>query len=83
MVEEDNPQETGDTDIVLVGKCGGISQIHRVTHISRVLRLLRHHLEKGEAYCLRLNYSGDMKTRNNHKSGNLGCIAKVQCLCGK
>lgn len=43
--------------------------------------VIRHHLSRG--YCLRLNYSGDVKTRNNPKPGNLGCKAKAQSLGGK
>jgi hypothetical protein len=33
-----------------------------------------------EAYCLRLSYSGDLKTRNNHVSGSLGTCCHSACM---
>lgn len=46
-----------------------------------MVSVIRHHLSRG--YCLRLNCSGDTKTRNNPKPGNLGCKAKALSLGGK
>ena len=42
--------------------------------------VIRHHLSRG--YCLRLNYSGDVKTRHNPKPGNLVAKPKLRVWVG-